>query len=268
VYEGATNVASALTGPGGAFSFTLLQSAFTDASAYTVVVPLTATGAFNPTLYASYTSATTSPAQQAVTLAGNVSGVDFGFNPNRQQIINDLSVGPFQTEARPLRTWLGFLRDARRNRACNAGDPDVVCRADLLAYLRAILDDPTTTTDAFYLLSNPFVGVSETNENALLDWGIARLGGNPRTDAERVAQKLLAMQLNRERGWGTSDPDYEFALQSYLEAWVNNGGSPIALRSTGDAARVAGGGGGGTVEELMADAYLKTGGGGGGTVDD
>ncbi|MDX1419675.1 MAG: hypothetical protein R3181_06885 [Rubricoccaceae bacterium] len=261
---GADPVASATTGPDGAFSFTLLKSGFTDAGFYTVYVPEAAASPFNAVLYGSYDYVLGGVAQPQVVLDDDVSGLDLGFDPDRDQIIVDLSEGAFQTNARPPRELRRFVRDAQRNRPCDSADPEVICREALVSHLRDIVDDTADPDDAFYLLSNPFQGPAGASDDDLLDWALDRLSGNPKPDVEAVAQKLLAMQINNENGWGTGDPGYEDALQSYLEEWVDNNGG---LRIGGGGDPEGPGGGGGTTEELMTDAYLRIG-GGGGTVEE
>jgi hypothetical protein len=265
VYDGepsTTPVAVATTGADGRFSFTLLRSEYTEAGYYTVVVPEAADGTFNETLYLFYDYVLGGVAGRQVVLDSDVDGVDLGFDPDRPQLILDLSEGTHQTDARSVNSWRQFVRDALDNRPCDTSDPDDVCREALLFHLRDILDDPYDPDDAFYLLSSPFQGPSEWDGDVLLSWALDRLSDNPTTDVEEVGQKLFAMQLNNENGWGTGDPPYENALQAYLEEWVNNNGGSLRPGSDDTTAGLGPGGPGGPDELAMANAYLRGGPGG------
>jgi len=265
VYQGAALVASETTAADGSYAFLLVEGS------YDVRVPATEAGAFNATLYGSYTAVGgVEPAHRAVTLAADVAGLGFGFSPDAGTIVSDLQ-GAYRTQARDVRFWTQAVRRAGRNAACDASDPTQVCRATLSGLLSQIFSGDGDA--ATYLLANPYVLPAGADP---FDRALAILSSPAKTELEIVTQNLFAMELNRLNGWGTPDARYDDALMSYLEGWVARGGAGSAsaaasLRAplaTASATAAEGGGGGGGVEEGMTTAYLDGGGGGGGGVED
>ena len=238
---------------------------------YSLRVPLAAAGMFNESLYGSYNSDDapdgSSPATRPLVVSADVSGQNFGFAPDKDAIVQNLSPGgAFQTRAQSVRFWQGAIRSAARGRdTANpyAGGqpltPNVV--RGLLDAIFYVSGEPES---AYYLLQVPYVLTGTDPFAAALD----ELSKPARTELEKVSRNLFAMELNRLQGWGTPDPQYDDVLMAYLEEWVRGGGAPAGFgkASAPTSTAAPGGGGGGTVESITS-AYL-VGGGGGGTVED
>lgn len=253
--EGTALVSSAVTAADGSYSFLL------PGGTYTLRVPTSGEGVFNATLYGSYNATDGSePTERVVELTSDRTEA-LGFNPDRGKIIQELTEGDFQTQARDVKFWEKAVRAAiKGSPSCDSEDPETVCRGELEGYLDQIFSGDGDSE--FYLLEVPY----ELPDGAdKFEWAAEVLSRPVRSELEVVTRNLFAMELNRLNGWGSPDPEYDDALMSYLEGWVKRGGVGLetssAVSSSSDitASAVAT-----SLEEDMTLAYL--GGGGGGDV--
>lgn len=270
-----TPIAETLTDSDGVYTFVSLP-AWTSNSVpyveYLVVVPEESDGAFNEDLFAFF-DAINNPL--AVTLPNeDVDNADLGFDGDDPALIAELehlntSGQRDPWSAKDLRK--AFDR-ARKGKPCHTA---VLCREDLLAVTRAIVDDPDSEGDAFFGLSFPYSGPDtdadgeEYTDQELLEWGYEVLKDVPRGPQDenaRLYSLVFACQINSLAGPAPENGALDRAIQAYLEADVNANppsGMVVPLQRSALGQR-KGGGGGGTIE--VARTYL--GGGGGGTIEE
>lgn len=245
-------IASAVTGPDGRYALRLLRGDYD-----VRVSPAPAAGTFNEVLFASYAYALApSPPERRVALRADASGVDFGFDPVKESILQDIEAGAYQTDGQPVKVWRRWVREAARDRRCDPADndPDTICYDEMAGYLDAIFASPDAG-DVFVGNAVPY-GLAAGADPFEVAGDI--LGARTRTDEEALFVELFAMQLNWLSGRGSADPLYDQTLIFYFEEVVG-AGSAAATASAG--AKAAGAG---SLDIAIAQAF--NGGGGGGEV--
>jgi len=265
IFQGNDLVKSVISDPAGAFSVVLPQGS------YSVTVPTSGANVFNAQLYSSYYHLVDDgePAVRSVNLNGDVSGVDFGFIPDVEQILFDLTRGAFQTQARSVAYWRKTLhfaiqnnwKDARNNPGTRICDPVVdVCSDDLEDLLDAIFFQTGDEPGDYLFLAHPYRLLAGEDP---YEAAYKILSAKTSTDWEITFQNTFAVEANFLNGWGSGVEAYDEVLISLLEGWLNQNDPNAAVEALSMGAMSLGGGGGGTVE--LTQAYL--GGGGGGTVE-
>ena len=224
-----------------------------------------ASDVFNPTLFATYDPS--SVTERLVLVGGDVVGLteedesdataDFGFDLDLRAALEDLTDGAFVTDAKPLRVWRRWMREALGERNC-PNQPNWRCRADIEADLAQIFAAPGGD-DTFFGNREPFA--LDTGEDA---FAVAEeiLSAHPKKGDEEalLIQELLVAQLNFVAGFGSPDPNYDRTLLRYYEVLVGAEERPRKARLA--EARLA------VSSELAVLQAYNRGGGGGGQVGD
>lgn len=184
--------------------------------------------AFNPTLFHSYDSVI-DPAERTVVFPQEygqeeyeeydpeVTGIDFGFNPDLDQILTDIESGDFQTDARPTRVWRRWLRQAAGERNCPKNRRNWICRDELGGYLASIFSNDGD--GVFFGNAEPYelpTGADPFAEGASI------LREPLKTDLEELRAEVFTLELNFHAGFGSSDPLYDKAIAFYLEERIND----------------------------------------------
>lgn len=206
---------------------------------------------FNEQLFDTYTI-TTLPAEKNVTVNNaDVSGTDFGFNPQTQKIIQQFEDGTILLNTEEPKFWIKQLRFAKNNNSKAEIPADT-----LLGYLVEIEG---------LLLDNPFQFGDNKIENAL-----DILTKPTKTDLEELLVQLLAAELNVVSGRGSDSPDFDLALLAFGEnaAAEESAASGVALQVMGGVAEsTATSTSTSTSDETELLASFNLGGSGGGVGD-
>ncbi|MDX1530674.1 MAG: carboxypeptidase-like regulatory domain-containing protein [Rhodothermales bacterium] len=264
IYEATTDV-------DGRYTFSDLP-AYTSGSVpfveYLVVVPETSDGAFNEDLFA-FSDPLNNPLTVALPNA-DVDDADIGFDGDDAAIITEVDEQNASGQREPWsqKDLRKAFDRARKNKPCHNA---VLCRDDLLAMTRQIVDDPDDPADPFFGLSFPYLGPDgpDTDEQ-LLQWGYELSKDAPKgppDEAARLYSLVFACQINFLGGRGLQNVNLDRAIQAYLEASVaadpppNLRASPHALSEPEPTA--ASRAPDEESPEAVARVYLGGGGGGG-----
>ncbi len=204
---------------------------------------------FNEQLFETYTP-TTLPAEKNVTVNNaDVSGTDFGFNPQTQKIIQQFEDGTILLNTEEPKFWIKQFRFAKNNNS-KAEIP----AAELLGYLLEIEN---------LLLDNPFKFGDNKIENAL-----DILTKPTKTDLEELLVQLLTAELNVVSGRGSNSPDFDLALLAFgenaaAEESVTSGVALQVIGSVADATSTSTSTSTSDASSLLTSFNFSGGGGGG-----
>ena len=216
-------VATATTDDQGRYAFRLVRGD------YTVAIPDTAPDQFNGTLSESYIAVGSNPA--AVTLDRDVSAIDFGYVPDKQVVLDQLTVGDFVTDGDPVSEWVRRIRRAQRGRSFS-DDGVQTSAAEVAGWLDAIFASPGEGPDGYFGLSDPYpLAAGADPFDAALDVLTTRIKRTS-SDAEIVYVELFAMQLNFLSGRGSGNALYDETLIEYYEEQVFRTRSVAAALTT------------------------------------
>ncbi len=189
------------TSSGGLYEF----SVFTGSNAVNFDVTVRATTDdttdFNEQLFDSYSS--TNRTEEMVTVnQADQSGIDFGFLPQTEKLIQQFEDGTIALNTEEPKFWIQQLRFAQKNNS-NAEIP----ADDLYGYLEVIEE---------LLLTEPF----QFNGNKFDD-ALNILTRPIKTDLEALLVQLLTAELNVVSGRGSNSLDFDLALLAYGESAAN-----------------------------------------------
>lgn len=154
---------------------------------------------FNEQLFDSYAS-TTIPTEQTITVnSSDITGVNFGFTPQTQKLIQQFEDGTIPLNTEEPKFWIQQLRFAQKNNS-KAEIPANV----LYGHLEVI--EGLLLTDPFQFSGNKF------------DDALAILTRPIKTDLEALLVQLLTAELNVVSGRGSSSLDFDLALLAYGES--------------------------------------------------
>ncbi|MDX1672522.1 MAG: SdrD B-like domain-containing protein [Balneolaceae bacterium] len=231
------------TSDAGAYSF----SVFTGSNSvdFEVAVPsTTAATDFNEQLFETYTATTAISTTVPVNNA-DVTGTNFGFDPQTDKIISLFENGNFELATEEPKFWIKQLRFAK-----NGNDKGDVSPTELLGYLNEIEG---------LLLETPFQLGDNKIEEAL-----DILTRPIKTDLEALLVQLLTAELNVVSGRGSNSPDFDLALLAFGEASAAEaaaqsavgGVAGTAVTSTSTTTSISD-------AELLLTSFNSSGGGGG-----
>lgn len=251
---------SVVTGADGRFSVRLLRGT------YTVDVPSAAAGRFNGTLAASYDPA--GATTHEVVLDADVSMVDFGYNPDKEVILAQLSDGgDFVTNGEEVKTWKRWIDRAKRGQSFS-DDGVTTAPAEVAGWLDAIFASPGEDASGYFGNAVPYALAAGEDPfeaaSAILGTRLNRRS----TDAEILYVELFAMQLNFLSGRGSPDPLFNETLLEYDELVValDLGGAAARTGAASEGALFASAVVAGSLDTEIARRF--NGGGGGGEVGD
>lgn len=253
IYDAGGGLATSVQTQGdGRFSARLLRGD------YEVVIPEAAPGSFNETLSVSYDPA--GATRRAVSLSADVSDVDFGFDPDREVILSQLSEGgTYVTNGEEVKVWKRWINRAERGQSFSddglSTTPDQVA-----AWLDQIFASPGETSEGYFGNAQPYELAEGEDPFAAARTILSTRLNNRSTEAEVLYVEVFAMQLNFLSGRGSQDPLYDETLIELFETLGSNsaaarvgqesGISPATPRSAAvsldqEIARAFNGGGGG-----------------------
>lgn len=222
------------------------------------VTPAPSEGAFNPTLFAFYAavaelSERTVEVPPALPSPVEVDGLDFGFDPDLDAILEALQSEPYRSDGVEPDQWETWLRDQRDTQECLPDPVSDECDYALNAYLDEIFAE-TEPGDAFFGNAEPFVLPSGADP---LDEAIDFLGAPAEADLDSVRVELFAAQFNYFSSRGSFDSNFDRTLLFYFEEYtvVEGGGGGARRRALPISVQLA-----------VLQAYNR--GGGGGKVGD
>lgn len=185
------NVQTSTTDENGAYAFFVLDGD------YTLSIPAaTVSEDFNEELAASFDP--TSPLSVAISGGPDLFDQDFGFDPQAEELIEEVVQGSLASNGRDIRWWKRQL-----NRSLHDHPQAIYSNATMTAMLQELealfFEDPFQLTDG------------DEIRNA-----IVLLRGNPRTLEGQLLQELFTLELNHVAGRGLFEA---LDLQAVLISW-------------------------------------------------
>ncbi len=197
--SGLSQVASATTDAYGAYVF-----ADQPAGDYTVMIPsITADEDFNEALFDdfSYTGVTPEVAID-VAIGPDAGGINFGFDPNVEELMEEFETGAIATSGETVRFWKAQLKGAMGEVSHNGVEAEIDA-VTMQGYLDEIED---------LLLDTPYQFDDGNEFQAAFDI----LRTNSREDIDQLLKELLAAELNHVSGRGITNVE---GLQEVLIGW-------------------------------------------------
>lgn len=158
---------------------------------------------FNENLFDSYLPTTPVSGVSVTTTSENATGINFGFTPKVEELIEKFNAGTIQTKTKPRRFWIKQLLLGAASEKLGITIPSEVPKDELLGYLADIEG---------LLLEEPFQFGDKKLYSALL------IIFKQQTALDRLLAELLTAELNVVSGNGSGSADFDFALLAFGEA--------------------------------------------------